>query len=123
MYDKEKQLGDWVVNLIIDDFRAVGNLLVTEEAIYFIPSTIIKGSIDRVENMFKLEESDSYLIRLKSNDILLATAKSKLLNKRISLKVTDKNSNEQEVIVDYGAMSIKAIVEAISKITKVEGKK
>lgn len=120
MYSDEKVIGSWTTNFLSAGFRAVGKLIVTEAAIYMNPETVISGSISKAADLFREQEEGGYLCRLTPQDILSATAKSKLLNKRIVMRVKMEDI-EQEAIIDNGAMSIKSIVEAISKLTKVDG--
>lgn len=120
MYNGEKVIGSWTTSFLSKGFRATGKLIVTGAAIYFIPATVISGSISKATDLFREQEEGGYLCRLEPQDILSATAKSKLLNKRIVMRVK-MGDLEQEAIIDNGAMSIKSIVEAISKLTKVDG--
>lgn len=121
MFNDEKVIGSWTTNFLSEGFRAAGKLTVTEAAIYFLPSTVISGSISKAADLFREQEEGGYLCRLEPQDILSATAKSKLLNKRIVIRVRNMEGLDREVIIDYGAMSIKQIVAAISKLTKVDG--
>lgn len=121
MYNNEKITGNWTTNLAMKGFKASGKLTVTEAAVYFLPATILWGSISQDMALFQEQEAGVFICRLTPESILSATAMSKLLSKRIILHVKDQNGQEQEVVIDYGMMSIKPIVEALSGLIKVEG--
>lgn len=121
MYNDEKVIGSWTTSFLSAGLRATGKLIVTEAAIYMNPETVILGSISKAAGLFQEQEQGIYLCRLTPQDILSATAKSKLLNKRIVMRVRNMEGLEREVIIDNGALSIKSIVEAISRLTKVDG--
>lgn len=122
MFNDDKVIGSWMTNFLSTGFRAVGKLIVTEAAIYFIPTNIMTGAIHKAANLFQENpDGHGHVCRLASQDILSVTARSKLLNKRIVMQVRNLESREQEVVIDNGALSIKSIVEAISKLTKVDG--
>ena len=121
MYNGEKVIGSWTTSFLSEGFRATGKLTMTEATIYFLPSTVISGSISKAADLFREQEEGVYLCRLAPQDILSATARSKLLNKRIVMRVRTMEGLEREVIIDNGALSIKSIVEAISSLTKVDG--
>lgn len=93
----------------------------TEAAIYFRPTTILFGSIHEKTELFREVEGEGYVCRLTAQQILSATAKSKLLNKRIVMRIRNLDDLEQEAIIDNGVLSVKSIVKAISKLTKVDG--
>ncbi len=120
MYNGEKIIGSWVTNFITAGLRATGNLIVTEEAVYFIPTTVIMGSISKAGDLFQ-ETEGGYICRFAPQDIVSATSKSKLLNKRIVMQVKNLKGLEQEAVIDNGALSLKSIISAMSKITKVHG--
>lgn len=121
MYNDEKTTGTWTTNLALKGFKAVGKLTVTGAAIYFVPATIMLGSLNQVMNLFQEQEESVYVCRITSESIISATARSKLLSKRIILRVKDQNGQEQELVIDNGMMSIKSIVEALSSLIKVDG--
>ncbi|NLE56692.1 MAG: hypothetical protein GX617_17295 [Lentisphaerae bacterium] len=121
MFNDEKVIGSWTTNFLSAGFRATGKLTVTEAAIYCLPSTVISGSINKAANLFREQEEGVYLCRLAPQDILSATARSKLLNKRIVMRIRNMEGLDREVIIDNGALSIKSIIEAISRLTKVDG--
>ena len=120
MFNGEKIIGTWTTNFITTGLRAMGNLTVTEAAIYFIPTTIIMGSINKASDLF-VENEDGYACRLAPQDIVSAASKSKLLNKRIVMQVKNQKGLEQEAIIDNGALSLKAIINAMSQLIKIEG--
>lgn len=120
MYNGEKVIGSWTTSFLSKGFRATGKLIVTGAAIYFIPATVISGSISKATDLFREQEEGGYVCWLAPQDILSSTARSKLLNKRIVIRVRNMKGLEQEAIIDNGAMSIKSIIEAISKLTKVD---
>ena len=121
MYNDETVFGSWTTNFLSPGFRATGKLMVTAAGIYFLPSTIITGSIQKATGMFREQDGGGYVCRLTPQDILSVTAKSKLLNKRIVMRVRNLEDIEQEAIIDNGVLSIKPIIEAISDLAKVDG--
>ena len=119
MYNGEKILGTWVTNFITSGLRATGNLAATEAALCFVPTTVIMGSINNAADLFQ-ENAGGYICRLTPQDVISAVAKSKFLSKRIVMQVKNRNGLEQEAIIDNGALSLKAIINALSQLIKIE---
>ena len=120
MFNEEKILGKWITNFITDGLRATGNLVVTEAAVYFVPTTVIMGSLGNAADLFQ-ENEGGYVCRLTPQDIVSAVAKSKMLSKRIVMQIKKQKGLEQEAVIDNGALSLKAIINAMSQLIKVEG--
>ncbi len=109
--DTEKELGTWTTNFLIPNVgRYLGDLTITDKRIIFLSK--FDTSLDSVLNMafFETFEEEQYMIipRDKINKII---PKKGMLNKRVTLQT----ENNEEYIIDYGMLSINAIVDALEQ--------
>lgn len=109
--NSEKEMGTWTTNFLIPNVgRYVGDLTITDKRIIFLSK--FDTSLNSVINMafFETFEDEQYMILPREN-IKEIIPKKSMLNKRVTL-VTNNN---EEYIIDYGMLSIKAIVDALEK--------
>ncbi len=107
----EKELGTWTTNFLIPNVgRYLGDLTITDKRVIFLSK--FDTSLNSVINMafFETFEDEEYMILPRENINKIIPKKS-MLNKRVTL-VTDNN---EEYIIDYGMLSINAIVDALEK--------
>ena len=109
--NSEKELGTWTTNFLIPNVgRYVGDLTITDKRVIFLSK--FDTSLNSVINMafFETYEDEDYMILPREN-INKVIPKKSLLNKRVTLLT----NNNEEYIIDYGMLSINAIVEALEK--------
>ncbi len=105
----EKDLGTWTTNVVIPEIgRYLGDLTVTDKNVIFLSKfdTSLNAIMDKA--LFRSIDQESYMV-LPREEIQRITAKKSLLNKRITLMTKDNN----ELIIDYGMLSIDPIVKAL----------
>ena len=105
----EKELGTWTTNFLIPNVgRYLGDLTITDKRIIFLSK--FDTSLQSVINMafFETFEDEQYMILPREN-ISQVIPKKSLLNKRVTLVSKDN----EEYIIDYGMLSINAIVDAL----------
>jgi len=122
--NSEKELGTWTTNFLIPNVgRYVGDLTITDKRVIFLSK--FDTSLNSVINMafFETYEDEEYMILPRENyedeeymilpreNINKVIPKKSLLNKRVTLLT----NNNEEYIIDYGMLSINAIVEALEK--------
>ncbi len=107
--NSEKELGTWTTNFLIPNVgRYLGDLTITDKRIIFLSK--FDTSLNSALNMAFLEtyEDEQYMI-LSRDNINKVIPKKSMLNKRVTLVTKDN----EEYIVDYGVLSINAIVDAL----------
>lgn len=111
LQNSETELGTWTTNFLIPSMgRYLGDLTITDKRIIFLSK--FDTSLDSVINMalFETFEDEQFMIIPRDNITKIIPKKS-MLNKRVTLQT----ENNEEYIIDYGMLSINAILEALEK--------
>jgi hypothetical protein len=107
--ESEKELGTWTTNVVIPEIgRYLGDLTVTDKKVIFLSKfdTSLNALVDKA--LFRSIDQENYMVLPREEIQSIATKKS-LLKKQITLMTKDSN----ELIIDYGMLSIDPIVKAL----------